>query len=190
MHSSPTKLIRATLIAASAFVPMQLLARTPAPAVTPHDVDADDELLTRLHDANKIEIRTAVIALENSRDDAVKDFAEMLIRDHAHVERGTHDLAHAQDNRILRSFEVSYDYGRDIISHMHKERELARKSGREFDREFLRLIRDDHEKLLDSFDAHLSAVDGAGTATFLNSAADTARLHKQKASELLDQLGN
>lgn len=111
-------------------------------AAAPAKADSPREFLQNALQGNNSEIMLGRMAANQARSPAVRDFGNTLVNDHRQARDEVRDLA--------RRFGVQPD--RDISAEAREERDrLAGLRGREFDREFIRFMVDDHRKDVGEF---------------------------------------
>ena len=122
-----------------------------------------DDCVGMLHRSNQYEIAMANLAKDRSSNQAVKDYADLVISDHKKADDELQSVAAADDMDAARSREVQSatgEYFRPMpragmgVSGMAAEHqkaldELGKLKGLEFDRRFAKAMADDHRKVID-----------------------------------------
>jgi len=104
--------------------------------------DSPREFLSQAQQGNNSEIMLGRLAADQARSPAVRDFGIKLVSDHRQARNEVRDVG--------RRFGLRPD--REIAPEALEERDrLARMRGREFDREFIRYMVDDHRKDIGNF---------------------------------------
>jgi putative membrane protein len=104
--------------------------------------DSPREFLIQAQQGNNSEIMLGRLAADQGRSPAVRDFGNRLVSDHRQARDEVRDVG--------RRFGLRPD--RDIAPEAREERDrLAGLRGREFDREFIRYMVDDHRKDIGEF---------------------------------------
>jgi putative membrane protein len=137
------------------------LDNTAAQQDTVGTVGADNnrEFLTKAMDANMAEIELGRLAQEKGANAEVKRFAQMMVTDHSKSLDMLKPIATRQGTPMVAQLD---DQHRDL-----RDR-LARLSGAEFDREYMRAMVDGHEQMVDLLQTRANEDrfgDNKGTAT-------------------------
>ena len=117
-----------------------LLATALAPVAA--RADSPREFLYHALQGDNSEIMLGNLALDRARDPSVRDFGRTLVSDHAKARREVLDVGRRFGIRPTR----------EIAPEAREERDrLVGLRGRDFDREFVRYMIDDHRKDIDDF---------------------------------------
>jgi putative membrane protein len=144
------------------------------------------EKIQKIHASNKAEIHMAQIGAERAQSPEVKQFAETLQRDHQQLDEKLTAAAQSAGVEL-----EGKDYEKKHERAMKDMGKLEKKSGQEFDREFMSHMVKDHEKdLKDVKSAARDAEKGNHTelAAVLNQAERGMQGHKDQAEQLRDSL--
>jgi putative membrane protein len=146
--------------------------------------------------AGNAEVKLGQLAIERSQDPAVKEFAQMMVRDHS---KAGNELKQA-----VKAHDVSTPAGLDP-EHQQLYDRLSRLRGAEFDREYMKAMVDGHMKVRSMLAARTKETRGpmdrnratgtsgmAGSSTQLDAALNqwaskglpTVEEHLQKAQDL------
>ena len=157
-----------------------------------------DDYLGMLHRSNQYEIAMANLAKDRSSNQAVKDYADLVISDHKKADDELQSVAAADDMDAARSREVQSangEYFRPMpragmgVSGMAAEHqkaldELGKLKGPEFDRRFAKALADEHRKVID----HLKTVRANATDRDLAQLIDKLLPAEQKHDSSAQQL--
>jgi putative membrane protein len=159
----------------AAFANRQVIA---APAL-------DDATIVAIFDAaNGYDIETGVLAARKGSSDDVREFGEMLARDHQHVRTLGRDLA--------KSLHVTPTPPKDFAlakSHVEAMRTLKAATGRQFDRAFLKHEVDFHSAVIDAITTSLlPAIENAQVRELVTKVAPAFVAHRDKAQSMLDRM--
>lgn len=144
------------------------------------------EKIQKIHASNKAEIHMAQIGAERAQSPEVKQFAETLQRDHQQLDEKLTAAAQSAGVEL-----EGKDYEKKHERAMKDMGKLEKKSGQEFDREFMSHMVKDHEKdLKDVKSAARDAEKGNHTelAAVLNQAERGIQGHKDQAEQIRDAL--
>jgi putative membrane protein len=166
------------LMAATFAFPAGAQSQAPKPAL-------DDPTIVAIFDAaNTCDIETGSLAVSKGNTKEVRDFAEMLVRDHRAVRQQGRDLA--------KSLNVTPTPPSDFaIAKAHTEamRSLRGLKGRAFDRAFLQHEVDFHNAVIDAVTKTLlPATQNAQVKDLETKVAPAFVAHRDRAQSLLDHL--
>lgn len=158
----------------------------PATAHDPAKLN-DLEIAHAAYVAGDIDIRNAHLALALSDNPEVREFAELMIRDHEAVNQAALDLlkklkAEPQDNDFSQSLLKG---ARDTWGKM------AQLSGAEFDKSYAANELAYHQTVNKVVgDAFIPNVENAELKTLLGSALDTFKAHEKHAEQIVAEIGS
>jgi len=147
----------------------------------------DLEIAHSAYVAGNIDIRNAHLALALSDDPKVREFAELMIRDHEAVNQAALALleklkAAPQDNAFSQA----------LLKGAHDNlAKMAKLSGHEFDKSYAENELAYHHTVNHVVgDAFIPNVENAELKTLLGSALDTFKAHEQHAAEMVKEIGS
>jgi putative membrane protein len=162
------------------------LAAGPAAAQDPAKLN-DLEIAHAAYVAGDIDIRNAHLALALSDDPKVREFAELMIRDHEAVNDAALALleklkAEPQDNAFSQA----------LLKGAHDTwAKLARLSGAEFDKSYAANELAYHQTVNKVVgEAFIPNVENAELKTLLGSALDTFQAHETHAAQVVADIGS
>jgi putative membrane protein len=161
-----------------AFPAVAAQSQAPAPGL-------DDATIVAIFDAaNTYDIETGSLAVRKGNTKEIRDFGEMLVRDHRAVRQQGRDLA--------KSLNVTPTPPRDFAlakAHTEAMRSLRGLKGRAFDRAFLQHEVDFHNAVIDAV-THtlLPATRNAQVKDLETKVAPAFVTHRDRAQSLLDHL--
>lgn len=167
-----------------------MVAITATAAATVANAHADDtmndlEIAHAAYTADAIDIRYGHLALAISENDAVRSFAETMIRDHTAVNAAAGELlaelnVSPQDNALSRSL---------VDGAASKRAELMSLTGREFDCAYAVNELSYHQVVNATVaDSFIPAVTVAPLRTLLTDALATFRVHEAHAGQMVTAL--
>lgn len=143
-------------------------ARTDTTAVAPAPDPTTSSFLVDAANGGMAEVKLSGLAAERSGSAAVKDFASMMVTDHTAANSEVKKLA-AQRNVTLPA---------DVSDENRKTAEdLAKKTGKDFDKEYVDIMVKDHEKTINLFEKAASDVKDAEVVGFVNNTLPKLRAH-------------
>jgi putative membrane protein len=95
----------------------------------------DKRFVTKAADDGKAEVQIAQLAAQRATNPDVKQFAERMVRDHTAVNQELMGIASSKNVKLDQDNDKDRAYNK-----------LAKKSGEDFDREFVQHMVDEHEK--------------------------------------------
>ena len=147
----------------------------------------DLEIAHAAYVAGNIDIRNAHLALALSDNPQVREFAELMIRDHEAVNQAAIALldklkAQPQDNAFSQALMAgAYDTWT----------KMAKLSGHDFDRSYAANELAYHHTVNHVVgDAFIPNVDNGELKTLLGSALDTFKAHEQHAADMVAEIGS
>jgi len=121
------------------------------------------------------EVRLSQIAQQKSQNARVKDFADMMVRDHTQANNKLKALANAKNITLPDS--LSND-SQDKVSKLEKQ------SGRDFDKTYMNIMVDDHKSAVDDFQDELKDVKNPDLKQFISTTLPTLQMHLDSAQAI------
>ena len=134
----------------------------------------DKRFVTKAADAGKAELELAKLAAQQASNPEVKSFAQKLVEDHGKVNSELMSMASSKN--------VKLDDDDDPKDRHYKR--LAKKTGAEFDQEFVEHMIDEHEKDVKMFEKAASDAKDSDIRAFASKHVDHLRMHLQTAQSL------
>jgi putative membrane protein len=170
----------------SMFTAMCILAIgfSPLSAATPSEPLNDLEIAHSAYTADTIDIRYAKIALEKSQNPQIREFAELMIRDHTAVNDGAGALLKklgvtAKDNE----FSQTLNKGADA-----KVAEFHKLSGSEFDKAYAANELGYHQVVNKTVGGWIPTIKTSELQEFMKSALVTFKVHEEHAGLMVKTL--
>jgi putative membrane protein len=133
----------------------------------------DRRFVTKASDGGQAEVALAQLAADRASNPDVKSYAQKLLADHAAVNSELIGIASA------KRVELDKDDGQD-----RAYRRLSKKSGAEFDREFIEHMVDEHENAIKMFEKASKDAKDADLRGFASKHVGHLREHLQQAQTL------
>lgn len=124
-----------------------------------------------------MEVQLGELAQQKASSKAVKDFGAMMVRDHSKANDELKALA-ANKNITLPPAP-----GEDHMDHIKK---LSEKSGKEFDKDYINMMVDDHQEDIDNFEKCSKDAKDADLKAFADKTLPTLREHLAAAKKIKD----
>ncbi|RYG04886.1 MAG: DUF4142 domain-containing protein [Chitinophagaceae bacterium] len=146
--------------------------------VTPVD-EASAEFFTKAADGGMAEVSLGKLAGEKATNAKVKEFAVMMVNDHTGANTGLKELASKKS--ITLPAAVSED-------HQKAEADLAKKSGKDFDKAYIDQMVKDHENTVSLFEKGSKDVKDADLKAFIDQTLPKLKTHLEAAKSIKKSL--
>jgi putative membrane protein len=165
------------------------MQKAPAGAQTEPSAQ-DNETLAKLHHDNEMEIKMGKLAKQNGRSKQVKSFGDVLIKDHALADKQI--VSYAKSNKLDLTLPAPKDSAEQAEhqARMDAMKRVESLEGEEFDREFARMMVEDHQKAVTMVETTLSATQNTKVHTLLNKILPVLKEHLRLAEDLQKKLQN
>lgn len=160
-------------------------AREPGAAVGTAGASADRDFIQDQLEDGRAEVNLAKIASERATHPQVKEFAQMMARDHQAAGDELRQIATSANIQLNTAAEPDSD-------HKDAEEELSKLSGREFDREYIEKMIDEHQEAVNELEKHQDA-DNVQIRQWATKTLPTVRQHLERARQIqqtLEKAGN
>jgi len=147
---------------------------TTARSTTPVDKDAAD-FAVEAASGGMMEVELGKMAQDKATDPRVKDFGAMMVRDHSAA--GDKLKSIAASKNITLPATVSDDQKKDMD-------DLAKKSGKDFDKAYMNMMLDDHKKDVKKFEDAADKCKDPDLKTFASETLPTLRMHLDSAKAI------
>jgi putative membrane protein len=141
--------------------------------------EASSSFLVKAADGGMTEVRLGELAQQKASSKMVKDYGTMLIHDHSAANDKVKALA-AQRNVTLP--DGPGNENQESIDN------LAKRTGKDFDKAFMDAMQRDHEKDIDMFKDASNKVNDADVKTFVNNTLPTLQMHLDSAKAIRKSL--
>ena len=148
----------------------------------------DIECLAKLHHDNEMEIQMGKLAKKNGQSKQVKHFGELLIKDHSLADQQLTALAKKKNIDLTMPEPKDEAEKAEHQAAMDTMNRLETLKGEEFDREFAKMMVEDHQKAIDLIQGTLTQTTDAKVSTFLNKVLPVIKEHKRVAESLNKKL--
>jgi len=139
----------------------------------------DAEFAVKATDGGMAEVEISKLAKEKSTNQQVKDFADMMIRDHS--------AANEKLNAITMAKNITVPTSLSSENQDHKN-DLAQRSGSDFDKAYMDLMEKDHEKTISMFEDAVNNVKDPELNNFAKETLPTLRGHLADCKKVQDAL--
>jgi len=192
-----------------------LLLALPALAQTRSE-ERGERVLSFVHEANQSEIQQSVLATDRSDSAGVKDFAALMVTEHTAADQQVRDFASSREidlNKVRDQLrkrsddllelerrartvgsatgEWAYTWENTLEPQDASRRQAAKLSklrGADFDREYVRSMVEDHQKVVDWLTDVLTRDLSSDVRTLVEGLLPTVRQHLEAAKSLQDAI--
>lgn len=161
-------------------------ATTTDPAKSRQEKLTPNELQVMAHynELNRMEVELGKLAQKNGGSQAVKSYGEMLVKEHTENNQQLADLAKKTRQSIPKYKPATEAEKQEMAQAKKHAAELKKLEGRNFDREYLRLMVADHDKELAQIDTNIGKVQNEQLAELLRATKPMLAKHADQAREL------
>lgn len=150
---------------------------------TVNEVKAVDEKSTdfavKAANGGMMEVELGKLAQERGVSQRVKDFGTMMVSDHTKVNDELKAIA------TTKNIALPGTLGEDMQKHVN---DLSKKTGKDFDKAYMDMMTDDHEKDVSEFDKAAGNLEDPELKTFASNTLPTLRAHLDSAKAVKESL--
>ena len=172
----------AACLVATALMAAPALAQTPAPVGSPPAASPASgamaavtatEFVTQAANSNMFEIQSSQLALDKAQDNRIRDFAQSMIKDHTAASDKL--KAAAQNQTVPTTLDQE---------HTRMLQQLQQASGNDFNRSYVQMQFDGHQKAVALFEAYGQNGDDPQLKQFAQQTVPTLREHLQHVTDI------
>ncbi|MDP1875520.1 DUF4142 domain-containing protein [Phenylobacterium sp.] len=170
----------------SATAPAESVVPDANPAATiptPADETAAPDFARLAAQSDMLEIQSSQLAVERAQDAEVKAFAQMMVEAHTQTTRDLNTAIQATGQQIT----VPTTPDEDVTDELNDLREEA---AADFDKEYIDLQVDTHQKALNLMQRYAADGDMPGLQAFAAATAPAIQQHLDQAKAIQDRLAN
>jgi len=152
-------------------------AKLDAPGAS-HTIQADEasaDFLVKAADMGMAEVELGKLAQEKARNEKVKQFGAMMVNDHTQANYEVKSLASQRNVSLPDSASNEKKKDRD---------DLAKKSGADFDKAFMKAMVNDHDATINLFEKASNDVKDPAVKTFVDNTLPKLRSHLDSAKTI------
>lgn len=142
------------------------------------------QVLGHLHRVNQLEIDMGKLAEKQGSTDAIKDYGKMLVTDHEKADKDAKALAKRHGQMIRKETAANETDKAEIQDDQAAYKRLKSEKGDTFDRDFLQVMVQGHERELAKTDTAIGKVQSEDLKTMLNDVKSSLQRHADRAREL------
>ncbi|MFY0256226.1 DUF4142 domain-containing protein [Chitinophaga sp. 30R24] len=132
-------------------------------------------------DGGMMEIAASKLVQDKSQNERVRAFATMMVNDH--TKAGDELKALAQKRNIALPAELSTEDKKHID-------DLSKKSGRDFDKSYINMMVEDHDKVVKEFEAASDNVADDELKSWARNTLPTLKVHQDSARAIKDAMND
>jgi putative membrane protein len=142
------------------------------------------QVMAHYHDLNMMEIDLGKAAMKQGQSQAVKSYGEMLVKDHGDADKKMKDLAKATKQTIPTEKPATDAEKQEKADTKKQVAQLKKLKGAEFDKMYLQMMVDGHDKELSKIDTKIADVQNPQLADQLKALKPVLQHHADQAREL------
>jgi putative membrane protein len=154
---------------------------TPGAAGTSGTASVDRDFIENQLADGQAEIALGQLAQQRATNPAVRQFAEMMVRDHQQAGEELKQIATKHNIQPKTSTDDEHNNLRERLSKL---------SGAEFDREYMKAMVEDHEEAVDDTKDKAERGDTSEIKQWASKTLPTLQQHLERAKQIQNQLGN
>lgn len=147
-------------------------------AIAPVDNESSN-FAVKAADAGMAEVKLGEVAQQNASSPRVKAFGQMMVQDHSKANQELKSLASAKNVTLPDS--VGEDHSKHI-------QDLSKKTGKDFDKDYIDMMVDGHQDVIDMFDKASKDLKDADLKAFATNTLPTLRAHLDSAKAVQESL--
>lgn len=144
------------------------------------DTAADDkDFMTKAAESGMAEVRLSQLAQQKAQSADVKQFGQRMVTDHTKANNELKQIAQKENVTLPTDLSAKH---KDLMN------KLQNLSGAEFDREYISVMAEDHEKAVNLFQSEAASGDNADVKAFASKTLPTLKEHLQMAQNINGKL--
>lgn len=148
------------------------------------ELSKDAECLAKLHHDNEMEIQMGQLAKKNGQSKQVKAYGDMLIKDHTLADKQVMQFAKRQNLDLTMPAPKDETEKAEMQAKMEAMTRLETLKGEEFDREFAKLMVQDHKEAIELIEGTLTSTTDAKVQGLLNKVLPVLKEHLRVAESI------
>jgi putative membrane protein len=157
-------------------------ARDTGAAVGTAGANADRDWIQDQLEDGQAEIQLAQLASERATNPQVKEFAQMMIKDHQAAGNALKQAASAANVQVNPPMEPDND-------HKDLQEDLSKLSGMDFDKKYIDTMVDEHQEAVNELEKKTDA-DNMQVRQWASNTLPTVRQHLERAKQIQESLNN
>jgi len=141
--------------------------------------EEDSKFAVEAASGGMMEVQLGELAQQKASSQRVKDFGAMMVRDHSKANDELKSMAG------MKNITLPPAPGEDHMEHIKK---LSAKSGAAFDKDYMKMMVDDHQEDVDKFEKCSKDAKDADLQAFASKTLPVLRMHLDSAKSIRDAL--
>jgi putative membrane protein len=146
--------------------------------------ESDLQAMAMIHQVNQMEISLGKVAEKKGSTQAVKDYGKMLVKDHQSADKDLMSLAKKNGAKIPTYKPTDEADQKDMKDDKQMAAHIKTLRGPEFDKEYLNMMVQGHEKVLAKVDTLSGSVQNPELQTFMKDLKPALQKHADQARDL------
>ena len=146
----------------------------------------DRNFAMKAYTGGQMEVNISKTALDKAQNNRVKNFAQMVVRDHT---KANNQLENILSRKNIMT-EVERNYNEEKQDNKDHMQNLGNKSGNEFDIAYMRMMVDDHDKTIDLFKKESNSGRDNDLKDFAQKVLPDLRMHFDSAKAIYGSLSS
>ena len=135
----------------------------------------DSDFMVKAANAGLAEVEMGNVAQQNAADQQVKDFASKMVRDHTQANTELKTIATTKNVTVP---ETSDDHHKKMLT------DLSGKTGLDFDKEYMRMMVEDHDDAVGMFERAAENANDPDVRAFAAKTLPVLRQHQEEAKNI------
>ena len=144
-----------------------------------NDQNRDQNFIKEVASGGLMEVEMGKYAQQNAMNPRVKSFGAMMVRDHSKANDELKSIATSKNMALPTTME---DKHREMMS------DIQKKTGADFDKEYIKEMVDDHEKDIEKFKKHAEKGVDPDLKTFASKTLPILLMHQDSAKKINDAI--
>jgi putative membrane protein len=141
--------------------------------------EADSKFAVKAASGGMMEVQLGELAQQKGASQRVKDFGAMMVRDHSKANDELKSLA------AMKNVTLPPAPGGDHMDHI---KDISKKTGKSFDKDYIKMMVDDHKEDIDAFEKASKDGNDADIKAFASKTLPTLRMHLDSAKAIHDAM--
>lgn len=146
--------------------------------------DSEMQIVAHIHHVNQLEIDLGKMAQKSGSTQAVKSYGQMLVKDHSQNDRELTALAKKHGQKIPSETASNESDKKEMQDEKDAVNKLKNMKGADFDREYLSMMVDGHDKELAKIDTELGQVNDSDLSGLIKDMKPVLQRHADQARDL------
>jgi putative membrane protein len=131
--------------------------------------------MTKAAGGGMMEVELGQLAQQNAKSERVKNFGQMMVRDHSAANDDLKAVARQKNVTLPESMPAE---------HQHHKDDLSKKKGADFDKAYIKMMVDDHKKDIDEFEKMSKNASDPDVKNFATQKLPTLKTHLDSAQAI------